>query len=68
MMPRARGATFSEFVQGAMTLAKYERDEGSGVWCAYLHELPFCWAQGATVEDARTTLHEVVEDWLVLSR
>jgi predicted RNase H-like HicB family nuclease len=66
-MPRARAASFSEFVNTTMTLAQYERDEESGVWCAFVDELPICWSQGDTVEDARRVLHEVVEEWLVLS-
>lgn len=53
------------YVQAAMDLASYDRlDDG-----AYFGEIaawPGIWADGATLEECRRKLQEVLEEWIVL--
>jgi predicted RNase H-like HicB family nuclease len=55
----------TDYIRAAMRRARYEilEDEGS-----FYGEIPECqgvWANADTLEDCRTELQEVLEDWLL---
>ena len=58
--------TLSEYVSEALEHATYQYCEDTQSWCAWVHELPGCWSQADTAEEARRELGEVIEGWLVL--
>ena len=62
-MPRV---TISRYVSIALAGAKYEYCHNAGDWCAWVEEVPGCWSQADTVEEARAELAEVIEGWLIL--
>ncbi len=54
-----------EYIQAAITEAKYKTlDDGS--WFAEIPMLPGVWANGKTIEECRSELIEVLEEWLLL--
>lgn len=55
------------YITEALKRAVYEYCDQTRQWCAYVQELPGCWATGETVEHARQELRDVVEGWLMLS-
>jgi predicted RNase H-like HicB family nuclease len=56
----------SQYIDAAMALARYQQlDDGS--YYGEITELAGVWGDGPTAEACRTTLREVVEDWIVLS-
>ncbi|MBI4531236.1 MAG: type II toxin-antitoxin system HicB family antitoxin [Candidatus Latescibacteria bacterium] len=57
----------SEYITEALKQAVYDYCDQTQQWCAYIRELPGCWAAGETVEQVRQELKEVVEGWLILS-
>ena len=62
-----RKGTMSDYIAKAIQHAVYEYCEETKSWGAYIPQLPGCWAQGATVEEARSELIEVTEGWLILA-
>ena len=60
-------AGLTEYMTAALRLAVYEYCDHTRQWCAYVRELPGCWAAGETVEHARHELREVIEGWLILA-
>jgi len=55
----------TQYLQEAMRRAKYKiLDDGTYYGC--IEELPGVWASAATLEECRTELGSVVEDWLLL--
>ena len=62
-----RKTTLSEYVEEALTLARYEFCEDTKQWCAYVDKLPGAWAQGITVEATRSELAEVIEGWVIVA-
>jgi predicted RNase H-like HicB family nuclease len=53
------------YIQAGMDQAKYERLE-DGTYYGDIPECPGVWADGATLEECRRTLQEVLEEWIVL--
>ena len=54
-----------EYIQAAMTHAEFEQMEDG----RYFGTIPPCeglWADGDTIEAARETLREVLEDWILV--
>ena len=54
-----------EYIQAAMTHAQFEQTEDG----RYFGTIPPCeglWADGNTIEAARETLREVLEDWILV--
>ena len=56
----------SDYLQAAMDQARYELLD-DGRYYGEVDALPGVWADGATLEECRRTLKEVIEDWLVLA-
>jgi predicted RNase H-like HicB family nuclease len=55
----------TEYISAALRKAQYKvLDEGS--WFAEIPGFDGVWANGATVEDCREELREVLEEWLIL--
>jgi predicted RNase H-like HicB family nuclease len=61
-----RKCSFSEYVAEAIKHARYEYCGETESWTAFVEELPGCWAQADSVEDARRELMEVIEGWVLL--
>ncbi|MSQ11061.1 MAG: type II toxin-antitoxin system HicB family antitoxin [Dehalococcoidia bacterium] len=55
----------TQYIGAALGLARYELME-DGRFFAEIAELPGVWADGASLEECRETLREVVEDWIML--
>ena len=62
-----RKSTISDYITKAIQHTAYEYCEETKSWGAYIPQLPGCWAQGTTIEDARSELIEVIEGWLILA-
>jgi len=55
----------TEYTQAALRAAQYKRlDDGS--WFADIPGFEGVWANGSTVEECRSELREVLEEWLIL--
>ena len=54
----------SEYIQKALGKARYKVLE-DGTWFAEIPNFEGIWANGATVEECRHELMEVLEEWLV---
>lgn len=54
----------TDYIQAALRRAKYEVKEG--VYYADVPELPGVLAYGATLEECRQQLIEVIEGWLIV--
>lgn len=54
----------TDYIQAALRRAKYEIEEG--VYYADVPELPGVLAYGATLEECRQQLIEVIEGWLIV--
>ena len=59
--------SISDYITKAIQYAVYEYCEDTKSWCTYVSQLPGCWAQGSTVEEAKSELREVIEGWLILA-
>ena len=55
----------SEYIQKALEKAEYKKLE-DGTWFAEIPGFEGVWANGQTVEQCRTELLEVLEEWLLL--
>lgn len=47
--------------------ADYEFDTSTNSWCASLDKLPGVYAQADTIEDARSELAEIIEEYVFVS-
>ena len=54
-----------EYIQAAMTHAQFEQME-DGRYFGTIPPCPGLWADGDTIETARETLREVLEDWILV--
>jgi predicted RNase H-like HicB family nuclease len=54
------------YIQAALKNSRYEWLEESQVYYGEIPELPGVWSTGASIEECRTELQEVLEDWLAL--
>lgn len=57
---------FTEYVNAALSRARYEIIEDSEPYYAEIPELEGVWATGKTLEECRKDLIEVIEGWLVV--
>ncbi len=55
------------YIDQQLRRARYEFDEQTSSWCAFINQLPGVYAQADTVEEVRTQLAEVIEDYLIVS-
>ena len=55
----------TEYIQSALKRAHYEMMENGHYW-GDIPGLKGVWADGETLEQCRETLHEVLEDWLIV--
>jgi len=58
---------FRRYIQAALRKAKYSYDDETKSFVAVVEELPLCWGQGDTHEEAREELENVIEGWVLLS-
>jgi predicted RNase H-like HicB family nuclease len=56
----------SNFIDAAMSRARYEWLNEDDGYYGRIPELPGVWATGRTVADCIRELREVVEDWMIL--
>jgi predicted RNase H-like HicB family nuclease len=57
----------SEYIEEALNRAHYEVIEDEEPFYGEVRELQGVWASGKTLEGCRTSLKEVIEEWLLLS-
>ena len=57
----------TEYVDAALAKAHYDVIEDDEPYYGEVRELPGVYATGATLEDCRRNLKDVVEGWLILS-
>jgi predicted RNase H-like HicB family nuclease len=55
----------TEYIQAAMCHAQYELMENGRVF-ATIPQCPGTWGEGATEEEARRELQDVLESWLIV--
>jgi predicted RNase H-like HicB family nuclease len=56
----------TEYINEALSRAKYELIEDENPYYGEIPELQGVWAAGKTLEECRHNLAEVVDDWLVV--
>ena len=56
---------FAEYIQAALEKAEYEVIDNSEPYYAHVPGLVGVWATGKTIEDCRTELIEVIDEWIV---
>jgi predicted RNase H-like HicB family nuclease len=56
----------TRYIQTALARVRYEWLQVSQEYYAEIPELPGVWATGATEEECRLELKEVLEDWIAL--
>jgi len=55
-----------EYVQAALEKARYELIDDAEPYYGEVRELPGVWASGATLEECRRRLAEVLDGWIVV--
>ena len=55
----------TEYIQAAMLEAEYELME-NGRYFATIPSCQGCWAEGATIDECKVELPEILESWLLL--
>ncbi len=56
-----------KYLNKMLKKAKYEYDQATNSWCASVDELPGVYSQADTIEDARSELGEVIEEYVFVS-
>ena len=56
-----------QYVEDMLRKAKYEYDKQTNSWCAAVNELPGAYAQADTIEDVRSELAEIIEEYILVS-
>lgn len=56
-----------DYIEKMLRRACYEYDELTKSWCASVDDLPGVYAQAESVEDVRTELAEVIEEYVFVS-
>ena len=56
-----------KYINKMLKKADYEFDPETNTWCASLDDLPGAYAQADTIEDARSELAEVIEEYVFVS-
>lgn len=59
-------AMISEYIQAALERARYEIINDQEPYYGEVRELPGVWASGATLEECRRQLVDVIESWIVV--
>ena len=57
----------TEYVEEALKRAKYEIIDDEEPYYGEIRELKGVWATGATLEECRNSLKEVIEGWILVS-
>jgi len=57
----------TEYIEVALTKARYEIIEDEEPYFGEIEAIPGVWASGKTLEECRHQLKEVVEGWILLS-
>ena len=55
-----------EYIQAALERARYEKIDDAEPYYGEVQELAGVWASGATLEDCRRELVEVIEGWIIV--
>lgn len=56
-----------DYIESLLKNAEYEYDKDTQSWCAAVGELPGAYAQANSIEEARSQLTEVIEDYILVS-
>ena len=57
----------TNYIQKMLRKASFEYDPATDSWCASVDALPGAYAQADTVEDVRSELAEVIEEFVFVS-
>lgn len=57
----------TQYIENLLSKAEYEYDPETKSWCASIKDLPGAYAQADTVEEVRSQLAEVIEDYILVS-
>ncbi|PJB98463.1 MAG: hypothetical protein CO078_01910 [Candidatus Nealsonbacteria bacterium CG_4_9_14_0_8_um_filter_36_17] len=57
----------AQYIENLLAKAEYEYDPETKSWCASVEDLPGAYAQADTVEEVRSQLAEVIEDYILVS-
>jgi len=57
----------TNYINKMLKKANYEYDSATNSWCASVDELPGVYAQADTIEEARSELAEVIEEYVFVS-
>ena len=55
------------YISRILKKANYEYDSATNSWCASVDDLPGVYAQADTIEEARSELAEVIEEYVFVS-
>ena len=56
-----------KYINKMLKKAKYEYDSATNSWCASVDKLPGAYAQSDTIEDKRSELAEIIEEYVFVS-
>ena len=57
----------TKYINKMLKKANYEYDSTTNSWCASVDELPGVYAQADSIEDARSELAEIIEEYVFVS-
>ena len=57
----------TNYINKMLKKADYEYDSATNSWCAGVDDLPGVYAQADTIEDVRSELAEVIEEYVFVS-
>jgi predicted RNase H-like HicB family nuclease len=56
-----------KYINKMLKKANYEYDSATDSWCASVDELPGVYAQADSIEDVRSELAEIIEEYVFVS-
>jgi predicted RNase H-like HicB family nuclease len=56
-----------KYINKMLKMTDYEYDSATNSWCASVDQLPGVYAQADTIEDVRSELAEVIEEYVFVS-
>ena len=56
----------SAYIAKQLAKAKYEFDPNTKSWCAWVSSLPGVYAQAESVEEVRSELADVIEEYIIV--
>jgi len=56
-----------KYINKMLKKTNYEYDSATNSWCASVDELPGVYAQADTIEDVRSELAEIIEEYVFVS-